>query len=51
MSATEPKNDPLASAGNDPGEENDPHYEPVIKLEKQVETKTFEEDENVVFKM
>lgn len=51
MSATEPKNDPLASAGNDPGEENDPHYEPVIKLEKQVETKTFEEDENVVHKV
>lgn len=51
MSGAEPKNDPLASAGNDPGEEHDPYYEPVIKLEKQVETKTFEEDENVVFKV
>ncbi|KDN42298.1 putative YRB1-ran-specific GTPase-activating protein, partial [Tilletiaria anomala UBC 951] len=32
-------------------QENDPHYEPVIKLEKEVETKTMEEDENVLFKM
>lgn len=51
MSGTEPKNDPLASAGNDLGEEHDPQYEPVIKLEKPVEIKTFEEDENVVFKV
>ncbi|EST05626.1 Ran binding domain protein [Kalmanozyma brasiliensis GHG001] len=31
--------------------ENDPHFEPVIKLENQVETKTHEEDEEVTFKM
>ena len=31
--------------------ENDPHFEPVIKLEQQVETKTHEEDEDVLFKM
>ena len=51
--AEEPTKDPLASTGNDPGaeEENDPHYEPVIKLTEQVETKTNEEDETVLFKM
>ncbi len=32
-------------------EEHDPHFEPVIKLTQQVETKTNEEDEEVVFKM
>jgi hypothetical protein len=32
-------------------EENDAHYEPVIKLTEQVETKTLEEDEDVLFKM
>ncbi|KAI0347554.1 hypothetical protein BDW22DRAFT_1352015 [Trametopsis cervina] len=32
-------------------EEHDPHFEPVIKLTEQVEVKTFEEDENVLFKM
>ena len=32
-------------------EENDPHFEPVIKLTEQVETKTGEEDEDVRFKM
>ncbi|KAI0719508.1 RanBP1 domain-containing protein [Cerioporus squamosus] len=32
-------------------EEHDPHFEPVIKLTEQVETKTNEEDEDVVFKM
>ncbi|KAI0081825.1 hypothetical protein K474DRAFT_1694861 [Panus rudis PR-1116 ss-1] len=32
-------------------EEHDPHFEPVIKLTEQVETKTFEEDEDVLFKM
>ena len=32
-------------------EENDPHFEPVIKLTEQVETKTGEEDEDVLFKM
>jgi hypothetical protein len=31
--------------------ENDPQFEPVIKLEQQVETKTHEEDEDVLFKM
>ncbi|KAI0035690.1 RanBP1 domain-containing protein [Vararia minispora EC-137] len=33
------------------GEESDPHFEPVIKLTEQVETKTNEEDEEAVFKM
>jgi len=32
-------------------EEHDPHYEPVVKLTEQVETKTLEEDEDVIFKM
>ncbi|TBU32726.1 RanBP1 domain-containing protein [Dichomitus squalens] len=32
-------------------EEHDPHFEPVIKLTEQVETKTHEEDEEVLFKM
>jgi len=32
-------------------EEHDPHYEPVLKLTEQVETKTHEEDEDVIFKM
>lgn len=32
-------------------EESDPHFEPVIKLTNQVETKTHEEDEDVLFKM
>ncbi|KAI0650693.1 RanBP1 domain-containing protein [Trametes meyenii] len=32
-------------------EEHDPHFEPVIKLTEQVETKTMEEDEDVLFKM
>ncbi|EPQ59930.1 hypothetical protein GLOTRDRAFT_125685 [Gloeophyllum trabeum ATCC 11539] len=32
-------------------EETDAHFEPVIKLTEQVETKTFEEDEDVLFKM
>ncbi|KAI0352909.1 hypothetical protein OH77DRAFT_1497675 [Trametes cingulata] len=32
-------------------EEHDPHFEPVIKLTEQVETKTHEEDEDVLFKM
>jgi len=31
--------------------EVDPHFEPVIKLTEQVETKTHEEDEDVLFKM
>ena len=29
----------------------DPQFEPVIKLTEQVETKTHEEDEDVLFKM
>ncbi|PWN51588.1 putative YRB1-ran-specific GTPase-activating protein [Violaceomyces palustris] len=41
--------DKAATEANEP--ENDPHFEPVIKLEQQVETKTHEEDENVLFKM
>lgn len=32
-------------------EEHDPHFEPVIKLTEQVETKTHEENEEVLFKM
>lgn len=32
-------------------EEHDPQFEPVIKLTEQVETKTNEEDEDVLFKM
>lgn len=32
-------------------EEPDVHFEPVIKLTEQVETKTMEEDEEVSFKM
>ncbi|KAF8901670.1 RanBP1 domain-containing protein [Gymnopilus junonius] len=32
-------------------EEVDVHFEPVIKLTEQVETKTLEEDEDVLFKM
>lgn len=31
--------------------EHDPQFEPVIKLENQVEVKTHEEDEDVQFKM
>lgn len=32
-------------------EENDPHFEPVIRLTEQVETKTMEENEDPIFKM
>ncbi|KAJ7095123.1 Ran binding domain-containing protein, partial [Mycena belliarum] len=32
-------------------EETDPHFEPVIKLTEQIDTKTHEEDEEVLFKM
>ena len=32
-------------------EEHDPQFEPVIRLAEQVETKTFEEDEDALFKM
>jgi Ran-binding protein 1 len=40
-------------AGGDEQVEESPdvHFEPVIKLEKEVEVKTHEEEENVVFKM
>lgn len=31
--------------------EADVHFEPVVKLTEQVEVKTHEEDEDVVFKM
>ncbi|THG97595.1 hypothetical protein EW026_g4436 [Hermanssonia centrifuga] len=40
--------DALAPRGE---EEHDPHFEPVIRLTQQVETKTYEEDEDVLFKM
>jgi len=39
----------LASASELHG--GDPHFEPVIKLTEQVEVKTYEEDEDVLFKM
>ncbi|KAF9221925.1 hypothetical protein BS17DRAFT_881403 [Gyrodon lividus] len=32
-------------------DESDAHFEPVVKLTEQVETKTYEEDEDVLFKM
>lgn len=32
-------------------EEVDVHFEPVIKLTEQIDTKTHEEDEDVLFKM
>jgi len=32
-------------------EEHDPHYEPVIRLTEQVDTKTGEEEDDVIFKM
>ncbi|KAJ7086616.1 RanBP1 domain-containing protein [Mycena epipterygia] len=32
-------------------EEIDPHFEPVIKLTEQIDTKTHEEDEEILFKM
>ncbi|KAI0787079.1 RanBP1 domain-containing protein [Irpex lacteus] len=40
--------DALAPRGE---EEHDPQFEPVIKLTEQVEVKTLEEDEDVLFKM
>ncbi|PWN33913.1 uncharacterized protein FA14DRAFT_147997 [Meira miltonrushii] len=48
MADTE-KRDVLSEPGAEA--EADPHFEPVIKLEQQVETKTHEEDEEVSFKM
>ncbi|PWN94264.1 hypothetical protein FA10DRAFT_264819 [Acaromyces ingoldii] len=41
----------VASTAGEGEAENDPHFEPVIKLEQQIETKTHEEDESVLFKM
>jgi Ran-binding protein 1 len=43
--------DPFADPSANKDEEHDPHYEPVIKLTDQVETKTHEEDEETLFKM
>jgi len=41
---------PLGDA-TQPQEEADPHFEPIVRLTEQVETKTNEEDEDIVFKM
>lgn len=41
----------MARCDQPEGEEIDPHFEPVIKLTEQVEVKTYEEDEDVLFKM
>jgi len=43
--------DPFADPAANKDEEHDPHYEPVIKLTDQIETKTHEEDEDALFKM
>ncbi|KAH8830215.1 RanBP1 domain-containing protein [Flagelloscypha sp. PMI_526] len=42
---------PLNAKPTEGTEEADPHFEPVVKLTQEVETKTLEEDEDVVFKM
>ncbi|EPQ26507.1 uncharacterized protein PFL1_05829 [Pseudozyma flocculosa PF-1] len=50
--ATKPTVDATATEPTAEAEaENDPQFEPVIKLEQQVEVKTHEEDESVLFKM
>ncbi|KDQ20701.1 hypothetical protein BOTBODRAFT_183440 [Botryobasidium botryosum FD-172 SS1] len=36
---------------NQTHDEADPHFEPIVRLTEQVETKTNEEDEEVIFKM
>jgi len=43
--------EPVADALAPREEEPDVHFEPVIKLTEQVDTKTHEEDETVLFKM
>ncbi|GJJ07444.1 single stranded nucleic acid binding protein [Clathrus columnatus] len=43
--------DPTEETQQHKEEEIDPQFEPVIKLTDQIQTKTFEEDEDVVFKM
>lgn len=43
--------DPFSDPQQNKEEEADPHFEPVIKLTDQVQTKTHEEDEDVIFKM
>ncbi|KIJ56653.1 hypothetical protein M422DRAFT_22802 [Sphaerobolus stellatus SS14] len=43
--------DPFADPQQNKEEEADPQFEPVIKLTDQVQIKTHEEDEEVVFKM
>jgi len=40
-----------ALAPRSDADEHDPHFEPVIKLTEQVDTKTGEEDEEAIFKM
>ena len=47
--ATPPDADPPLMQQQD--EEAEVHFEPVIKLTEQVETKTMEEDEDPIFKM
>ncbi|CAH7670974.1 ran-specific GTPase-activating protein 1, partial [Phakopsora pachyrhizi] len=44
------QNDDHSSATHDAAPENEPHFEPLVKLDA-VETKTHEEDENVFFKI
>lgn len=41
----------MARCDQPEGEEIDPHFEPVIKLTEQVEVKTYEEDEDILYKM
>ncbi|EIM20116.1 hypothetical protein E3Q22_01499 [Wallemia mellicola] len=49
MSAEEPK--PETAHVEEPQEESTAHFEPVVKLTETVETKTNEEDEEVLFKI
>lgn len=41
----------MARCDQPEGEEIDPHFEPIIKLTEQVEVKTYEEDEDILYKM